>query len=189
MHDVVIVGNGPSLLDLKIGPLIDSHQTVVRISNFSVAKKLQAYTGTKTNVWFGYFAPHPLIPTFDLVVSCYANQHEIARQRSEAIHKCCEEANVNCEIPPKSVERCAHEALRLECTGTSPFPTTGFVAITYYLMRGVAVDICGFDLYSRGCYYWDKSALVRGSVWRDHDILREREVLQSYADSGQVTFL
>ena len=47
---VIIVGNGPSILSLKRGNLIDSFETVIRINDY-VIEGYEEYTGKKTDIW------------------------------------------------------------------------------------------------------------------------------------------
>ena len=46
---MLIIGNGPSVLDEPLGALIDTFGTVVRLNQFSTAER--EYTGIKTDVW------------------------------------------------------------------------------------------------------------------------------------------
>ena len=51
MSNLIIVGNGSSLIDHKNGSLIDSFDTVVRFNSYKI-KGYEEYTGKKTNIWF-----------------------------------------------------------------------------------------------------------------------------------------
>ena len=48
-NTVILVGNGPSLLDKKNGQKIDSFDTVVRFNLYNTVDHI-AYTGTTTNI-------------------------------------------------------------------------------------------------------------------------------------------
>ena len=48
---IVLIGNGPSVLDHKFGRLIDSFETVVRFSWYHINGH-EEYVGTKTDIWF-----------------------------------------------------------------------------------------------------------------------------------------
>lgn len=50
-NTVILVGNGPSLLDKKNGQKIDSFDTVVRFNLYNTVDHIP-YTGIKTNIWF-----------------------------------------------------------------------------------------------------------------------------------------
>jgi len=47
---VVIVGNGPSILDEKKGNIIDSYDIVIRINDY-VIEGYEEHTGKKTDIW------------------------------------------------------------------------------------------------------------------------------------------
>ena len=51
MSNIIIVGNGPSLLDTQSGEVIDSYDIVVRFNAF-VTKGYEEHVGTKTDYWF-----------------------------------------------------------------------------------------------------------------------------------------
>lgn len=48
---IVLVGNGPSILDRAMGPAIDRFDTVVRFNHYVLDDNLRLYTGSKTDVW------------------------------------------------------------------------------------------------------------------------------------------
>jgi len=49
-NKIILVGNGSSALDRKLGDLIDSFETIVRFSWFHI-KGYEEYVGTKTDIW------------------------------------------------------------------------------------------------------------------------------------------
>lgn len=48
---VILVGNGPSVLDFKMGAVVDSHDIVVRFNRFKI-KGYEDHVGTRTDFWF-----------------------------------------------------------------------------------------------------------------------------------------
>lgn len=50
--DIILVGNGPSILGTKLGKFIDSHELVVRFNNFNTSQYFSDDVGTKTDYWF-----------------------------------------------------------------------------------------------------------------------------------------
>jgi len=51
MKNIIIVGNGSSLLDKENGSKIDSFDIVVRFNGFKI-NGFEKHTGTKTNIWY-----------------------------------------------------------------------------------------------------------------------------------------
>ena len=51
MKEIILVGNGSSMLDKKNSYEIDSYKKVVRFNSFKI-KGYEDYVGTKTNIWF-----------------------------------------------------------------------------------------------------------------------------------------
>lgn len=48
---VIVVGNGPTLLDVENGHLIDQFDIVVRFNDYTI-NNYEKYVGTKTDYWF-----------------------------------------------------------------------------------------------------------------------------------------
>ena len=49
--DIILVGNGSSLLNKVNKELIDSYKTVVRFNSYKI-NGFEKYVGTKTDIWF-----------------------------------------------------------------------------------------------------------------------------------------
>ena len=48
---ILIIGNGPSVLNCKVGDIIDEHPNVARINNYKI-NGYEHNIGTKTDIWF-----------------------------------------------------------------------------------------------------------------------------------------
>jgi hypothetical protein len=48
---VILVGNGPSVLDQRLGPTVDDFDIVVRFNNYQI-EGYEAHVGTRTDFWF-----------------------------------------------------------------------------------------------------------------------------------------
>lgn len=51
MNEIIVVGNGSSVLDKENGKTIDSFNIVVRFNNYKI-KGFESFTGIKTDYWF-----------------------------------------------------------------------------------------------------------------------------------------
>jgi hypothetical protein len=49
-REIVLVGNGPSILDKELGSYIDEHEIVVRFNAF-VTEGFEKHCGTKADIW------------------------------------------------------------------------------------------------------------------------------------------
>ena len=47
---IILIGNGQSVCDKRLGPIIDSFETVVRFNNFQI-EDFEEFTGRKTTIW------------------------------------------------------------------------------------------------------------------------------------------
>lgn len=50
-QEVILVGNGASLLEKELGPFIDHHDVIVRFNLFKT-RNYEKHVGTKTSIWF-----------------------------------------------------------------------------------------------------------------------------------------
>lgn len=58
---IIIVGNGPSVLDNSLGNIIDSYDAVVRFNDYKLIG-FEKHVGTKTDIWFNTLTISPPRP-------------------------------------------------------------------------------------------------------------------------------
>lgn len=65
---IILVGNGPNILENPKGSLIDSYDEVVRFNNFHI-EGFEQFTGTKTTLWSTFFkADSPMAEKHDRIL-------------------------------------------------------------------------------------------------------------------------
>lgn len=161
-RDIVLVGNGPSLRDRKLGPLIDSHHVVVRFNSF-LLDGFQEDVGTRTSIWVRHAwnkdqrdAPVKMVKTLK---RGRLPPFEWLRPGDVLIPTTAE----------SYVESICGPPIRRKCY------STGVVALAYFAMLHPVVHLVGFDgLNTRWNhhYYRDRRAN------RLHMPRREREFVQ-----------
>ena len=117
MKEIILVGNGSSMLDKKNSYEIDSYKKVVRFNSFKI-KGYEDYVGTKTNIWFTVNKAHiDRIHDFDEVIF-----HSWASEENCDLYKDF--------LKYRSVEKIKKEMVKE--TGIE-HPSTGLIAIFYFL--------------------------------------------------------
>lgn len=196
---VVLVGNGASLRGSGLGPVIDSHDVVVRMNNFRIYG-YENDVGTKRTIHFrAYNMRYPFalcIPPhdnkgcsmllddrfedFDQAVLWPIARTSLSRVPELARYKEWHEA-------PASV---VSESRRI-CLPMTKNPTSGIMSIVYAMSLWEKIDVCGLDkirnpddsLY--GYYFCDE--LFNESVFTRHDFINEHRGMLTYGD--RINFL
>jgi len=144
VHDIVVVGNGTSVLKLKKGEWIDRHKTVVRINS---AKIIDAETtGLKLNVWSTAHAGHLCGDAFNGdIVAVLANVKPGSDKASE-IKQRIGNKNIDLFFLENATKSWLVKEYRAVTGRHNSFPTTGLVTLAHYLFdMFLKIDCIGFD--------------------------------------------
>ena len=159
MTEVILIGNGTSVLDYELGSAIDAYKTVVRFNNFQT-KNYEKHVGTKTNVWFTCGEKHKQsINDFDSVVF-----HSWADEQNCSIYK-----NLK-KLRPDTIKL---QQRHIENTQVK-YPSTGLLAIMYFLEKQDSITIYGFDWWEKEDHHYADNE-IRGTL---HNPLDEHEVIK-----------
>jgi hypothetical protein len=182
---VVLVGNGPSVQDSKLGALIDSFDEVVRFNNFKI-EGFEPFVGTKTTLWSTFFKA-----VEDL------NKHP-------KVICLCENA-----VPPESVTEvyripswCYNRTLRSVQDRSywkkgfakegKLIASSGLQVATFLLevLTVKKVHLYGFDHFSKDRssqhHYWNPSAFKKPA---EHDGAIEGQMFEQLRLAGRVAYL
>lgn len=143
-HDkkIILIGNGPSVLDHKNGSKIDSFDIVVRFNNFKI-ENYEEYVGKKTNYWFTWSDFHEK-HNFDIdriYFHSWTKNKEKDKNYIKMQNKYPNIRIVQCEVLPE---------IRLE---VPEYPhnsfSTGLIATHLMLKEHQKIYICGFDWWQK----------------------------------------
>lgn len=187
-QSVVLVGNGETIRQQKLGVLIDSFDQVVRFNSYATDAFAED-VGQKTTIWATYGRQSkPQDPSQK--PRTLLQVHGKADTEHEFIEKIL-------PVPPSFYAR-IREILRnhgwiqgRENLGI--IPSTGLVATAYLILEvGVPrVSVVGFDHFNREVsagrhHYWDPSLYKSPS---EHDGAAEQLIFQSFAKAGRLNYL
>jgi hypothetical protein len=183
--NIVIVGNGTSILDMEYGNQIDSYSKVVRFNNYGT-RGFQKHTGLKTNIWFN-------------VVDFNNKENEWRMNENyEKIYLHSWESNpekdqllINFKNFYKHknnsfLEKIPHNLIK-EIVNYSDDPTytgisTGLIAIWLFLKEYKSVDIIGFDWWNTEKHHYNDNA-IRGDL---HKPQKEKKIIEKLYSDGRV---
>lgn len=202
---LVVVGNGPSLLESGLGSVIDSFATVVRFNEYRTEPPFDQHVGTKTDIWFA--------------CGNYQNTKEHAESRKitwrhpslvreiifvgfgdvegyktyQALKETCDEYRTPIQpICQDLVSQCRKEMPLAEpfkgTSRTTAVPSSGALALAHFCREGAGpIFICGFDfLKGPQHHYWAR--YKRNPIgWHSPDA--EESFISNLIHAGSVSVL
>ncbi len=186
--NVIIVGNGPSLLQEEMGKLIDEYDVVIRMKRCSEQlRDFPEYYGTKTDILAGSLtiAAHLKTIPADMYWILLDSRHQ-TQEAQHLLYDMCEiyYKNLNMEVHPELANqwRELYMAIRDEypvpewdkqmkasqyCDERGEkHPSQGFQTLVYAaaLLNPERITLVGFDNLMTGEFTW---SVTRGPKW-DH---------------------
>lgn len=177
--DIIVVGNGGSILDKNKGWAIDNYNEVVRFNNYRIVG-YEADVGTKTTIWFTCNCAERKIQADYKEI--YFHSWQWDRNKVECYQKIKEVHPGLKQTRKKDVEYLKQQIPNYphQCF------STGLIAIKILLERYSRIDLIGFDWHT-GEYphhYGDNEP--RGHL---HQPQLERDYLVKLNKQGKINFL
>ena len=191
-EEILIIGNGSSVLGTKYGDIIDSYQNVARINNYET-ETFKENVGQKVNIWFNgankHVRPRKKLPEKVIVFvpsSVYVKYYDLMDARIKERQNL--DKNQYYLVPLKKVYE-YEELIK------SDRITTGTSSILWAMENYKTVVIHGFDFFidSKEHYYDSKikkwlynNILKRG---KKHNTQREMDYINEQIKLGKVKSL
>lgn len=187
MNEIVIVGNGPTLLEKELGSKIDSFSTVVRFNGYTI-ENYEKHVGTKTDIWFNVInftkkdtewrmkqAYKKIVlhswqwsPEKDLL---YKSFIEFYKDKDVLIEKTKRDTCVELsKLVPEEKYFCF---------------STGLIGIWMLLKDYKKLSITGFDWWQSEKHHYNDRA-TRGTLHKPHI---EKKVIDMFVEQGKIEFL
>jgi hypothetical protein len=185
---VIVVGNGPTLLDVENGHLIDQFDIVVRFNDYSI-NRYEKYVGTKTDYWFNTInynnkegQPRLKHAYKKIVWHCWAWDPE-KDNGYQSFLKFFQGKNVNFfKTEKKTIEELQEYANDKQYFNYS----TGLIAIWMLLKEFDSLTITGFDWWKSGIGHHYNDKAPRGTI---HKPEKELLVIQKLIEENKIKFL
>ena len=191
--EILIIGNGRSVLDYSFGEQINKFSVVGRINNYST-KKFENFVGHKTDVWFNganqNLKRQKVIPN-EVVVFIPPG---ILRRKKEKIHD---------QISGRlHIDKAKYSLIPLETmenyeilTGVKR-PTTGTACILWAVENFEKVLIHGFDFFIDSKSHYNENLINKWLIDRGinkkggkHNMMAEKQYVEKLIHEKQVILL
>jgi len=156
MNNVLLIGNGPCIFDTEFGEKINNFNgLLVRFNHFRI-ENYEKYIGKRpADIWFvGELDHSNSINYYDYVIIYCTNFN------SDMI-ECIYRNNRNNKILILPYNIIINAAKQIE-NRPGAFPTSGGMAIYYFIFLGYTVYVHGFDFCERGTDYFDGANYLSG---------------------------
>lgn len=142
-NSILLIGNGPSILNNEIGNIIDSHNLICRFNAFKI-DGYEKYTGIKTDIWVTCLIDNVIKQNYNKYKFVY---FPLQQKRYLELEK----------IIPNS--KCFPHSIYTKASmlnGKYFYPSSGLLACIYFIENGYDVIIHGFDHFqSQKHHYCD----------------------------------
>jgi len=189
-NKIIIIGNGPSALNRKMGSIIDTFEDVVRINDYKI-KGFQKYIGSKTTIWARSNSNRTKDRkwnNFKKVIICspewnYKNTKRLLkRKEGQGI------------VIPRNKSLLLQKKLdlpgRVRKNGKwlRGWPSTGLILLDYLIEQYECIYIYGFDFFKKinghaRHYYNNKEKMIATYV---HDYDKERQWVDDKKKAGKI---
>jgi hypothetical protein len=176
LNEILIVGNGSTLLNQKNGAKIDTFQKVVRFNSFKI-KSFEDFVGTRTTSWVTCNRCH-LGEKFDEVIF-----HSWTKDKnSDPLFLKFQKEYPSIKILDHGLIKQANELLKI---GKFKAPSTGLLTILHYLNKFDQVMITGFDWWANSRHHYGDNE--RRGTLHQPDI--EMKAINKLILDGKLRFL
>jgi len=182
--DVVLVGNGPSVLGSELGPVIDSFSEVIRFNGFRI-EGYEAHVGRRTTAWSRWYAL-PELRHADECKRIWVNMpvHERTPEKVQKAMAMLGHNQAKAEVVPSlTTAKAVHDEIFLGRNLDSKWPSSGALAIAHCLSLNKRVHLVGFDSWSAEPFHYYENHDRTNS---HHVPALERAYIQRLVEAGDV---
>lgn len=182
---VVLVGNGASLIDSRLGERIDAFPTIIRFNDF-VIRGFEDDVGNRTTIWSTWYkgSPNQLPGLDEIWLNMPVRERTIPKLR-EALCKFRKDTT-NLRLIPTYEQA----AIIQECVygrdSQNYWPSSGLLAVAHCLHQGHNVSIAGIDSWQSGPDHYYRKHSRKGS---HHKAKLEARYFRELVKTGDVEVL
>lgn len=187
MHEIVVVGNGPTLLEKELGKKIDDFSTVVRFNAYTI-EGYEKHVGTRTDIWFNVInftkkdAQWRMKQPYKRIV-LHSWQWDLEK---DLLYKAFTEFYKDKNIPIEKAKReICTELSALVPEDNYFYFSTGLIALWMLLKEYKQICITGFDWWQTDKHHYNDNA-NRGTLHKPHI---EKKVIDSLIEQKKINFL
>lgn len=190
---ILIIGNGPSVLEAKLGKIIDQFPAVGRINNYATAG-FEDFVGSKTDIWFNGANQNLKKRTDKPERIVVLIPPEILQDKGYSIHA---RIQKRLQVNPAQYELVPVEEMeQIEQECGAARPTTGTASILWALWNFSRVTIYGFDFFKTSKSHYNDSRFLKslkdsGIIKKahKHDMTTEEAYIHALVSKGKLQLL
>ena len=185
-NEIVLVGNGPSLLRKTLGSKIDSFPQIVRFNSYQT-EGFRKHVGSRTTIWSRWYGLKITRPMHELE-KIWINMptHERTSEKTEIAFAIIGRYSDRAIVVPKSNVAQQLQSLVYGHLDGSKWPSSGLLAIANAIDIGHQVYLAGFDSWSTEPFHYYE---VHDRSDSHHVPNIEREYIESLVSEGLVSHL
>jgi hypothetical protein len=171
-NQILLIGNGPSVLDFTYGNEINKFETVVRFNIYRI-DGFEKYVGTKCDIWITCLTKPWIVDRMHLFKKIYfplVQDHYI---------KLLEEIP-NSECIPHSIYKKVSMM-----NGKYFYPSSGLLASAFFIDLGFDVILHGFDFFQKPKHHYGDNVTMGSNHSPENELMAFNKLL----NGGKVKFL
>lgn len=184
--NIILVGNGPSVLHASLGPVIDQFEHIVRFNGYQLSGYAE-HVGTRTTIWSRWYAL-PTMQPMDSLAQIWINMpiHERTTEKLQLAKEMLGKHQAKSEVIPSI--RVAIEVQKSLFGGPHPtkWPSSGLLAIAHALDLGMQISLVGFDSWSTEPFHYYEA---HDRTHSHHVATAERQYIRDLVQRGAVKHL
>jgi hypothetical protein len=192
-RDIIVIGNGSSVLKHNVGDVIDSFTDVVRFNDYQTVG-YEKQIGSRTTVW----ARSNSVRTKERNWSLYTNVIVASPEWNFGTVQKIIKGKSNAIVIPKEQSLALQTELKLPgrkvkkgVKAQRGWPSTGILVIDFLLKTHEVIYIHGFDFFQKENgyprHYYNK--IEKMTVTHVHDSNKEKEWVNQKVRDGRIKFL
>lgn len=148
-NSILLIGNGPSVINHKMGDIINNHLNVCRFNSFKI-DQFEKNVGTKCDIWVTCLDEPYVIKKASLFKKIY---FPLYQEKFIKMTKCF--SNSEC-FPPHIYKN----ASMINGKDKWFYPSSGLMATLFFLERGMDVILYGFDFFQKEKHHYCDSQSI-----------------------------
>ena len=192
-NEIIIIGNGSSILNYEFGDVINNFKEVVRINDFEI-EGYEKYIGTKTTIWGrsnSNRTKNRLIDdSISVVIASPHWNYKNVKDKMRLYKKS------SCVSMKDSWYLQEDLGLMGRCRSASRrrgWPSTGLLIIYYFLKKYKTIYIHGFDFFKDdkgdSRHYYNNKELMRVQTSRNHNGEKEKKWVMKKVKEKRIKIL
>ncbi|MBK6949573.1 MAG: glycosyltransferase family 29 protein [Haliscomenobacter sp.] len=183
---IIIVGNGPSLLEMELGKRIDTFENIVRFNGFRT-KGYEKFVGSKTTIWSRWYSlSHMQSPQTFREIWLNIPIRDRDNEKLKKAFNMLKKYDNPIEIIPNTDVAYKLQVDLFGSIHSEKWPSSGLLAIAHALAMNYEVVIAGIDSWRMEPFHYYE---VHDRSNSNHDSVVEKKYIEQLLSTKRIKFL